>query len=217
MLNFHDIIDISLPIYEGMPIYPDNTAVAFAPEKGATTARTVITLGSHTGTHIDAPLHVIDGARAIDKIVLSAFMGECRVLDFTHIDFGGAVEIRDLEAQKIIKGERILLKTRNSLRGFTQFYYDYVYLGGDTAEYMAERKVTLVGIDSLSIKQKGSSDLRAHEALLKENIPILEGLDLSKTSQGRYMLFALPLKFMGIDGSPCRAVLTDINQQEQSR
>jgi arylformamidase len=201
------IIDISLQIFEGMITYPENPPVVFEPEQGSTTARTVITIGSHTGTHIDAPSHAERSAKPIDQLSLAIFMGPCRVIDATGPDFGASVSAELLHSRNIRQGERLLIKTRNSFRGFARFYDDYVYLDGEAAEYLAEHRVTLVGIDSLSIKQRGSSDQRPHTALLQKAIPILEGLDLSDVEEGTYFLYALPLRFVGIDGSPCRAVL----------
>jgi arylformamidase len=202
-----NIIDISLPLYEGMLTYPDNIALSFRPEQGPATIRTVITIGSHAGTHIDAPKHALDKGMSVDAISLDKFIGKCRVIDCTEPDFGQAVGVELMRTVGIGSGEKILLKTRNSARGFEKFYDDYIYLDGDAAEYLAGLNVDIVGIDSLSIKQRGSMDQRPHTALLERNIIILEGLDLSQVSPGEYLLCALPLKLIGLDGSPCRAVL----------
>jgi arylformamidase len=113
----------------------------------------------------------------------------------------------ELEKKDIQSGERILFKTTNSQRGFETFYADYIFLSGDAAEYLAEKGVKLVGIDALSIKQKGSPDTRPHTVLLAKNIPILEGINLIAVTEGIYHLIVLPLKFMHIDGSPARAIL----------
>jgi len=203
------IIDISLPLNNDTPIYPGNVPVSISvhqkmPENSS--ASSSITLGSHTGTHIDAPLHAILGAASIEKIPLEAFVGSCRVLDFSQ-DSGEAVTKSFLESKNIKKGERVLLKTKNSLQGFKNFYDDYIYLDGDSADYLASLQVALVGIDALSIKQKGSKDHRPHLALLSKNIPIVEGLNLAKVSEGEYELYCLPLYFTDIDGSPTRAIL----------
>jgi len=114
------------------------------------------------------------------------------------------------EACKKIKiNERILLKTKNSLIGFEKFYDDYIYLGGEGADFLASLDVLIVGIDSLSIKKRGSDDHRPHISLLKKNIPIIEGLDLSKVSEGEYDLICLPIKFIGTDASVTRAILIE--------
>ncbi len=203
------IIDISLPLNNQTPIYPENIPLSVSvhhamPEYN--TQLSSITFGSHTGTHIDAPAHAVMGALPLDKIPLENFVGPCRVLDFSQSE-GEAVTKTFLESKNIKSGERILLKTKNSIRGFKEFYEDFVYLEGDGADYLSSLRVLLVGIDSLSIKKRGGKDNRPHTALLSKNIPILEGLDLSKAEEKEYELFCLPLNFTNIDGAPARAVL----------
>lgn len=205
------IIDISLPLNNDTPIYPGNVPLSVSihhsmPEYA--TQLSSITFGSHTGTHIDAPAHAVEGALTLDKISLENFIGQCRVLDFSK-EIGEAVMKEMLANKNIKKDERILLKTKNSLRGFKEFYDDYVYLDGDAADYLAGLGVMLVGIDSLSIKKRGSSDQRPHTSLLSKNIPIVEGLNLASVSEGEYELICLPLNFTDIDGAPARAVLIE--------
>ena len=203
------IIDISLQLNNNTPIYPDNVPLSISihhsmPEYS--TQLSAITFGSHTGTHIDAPAHAIAGALTLDKIPLETLIGICRVLDFS-IEQGEAVTKTFLESKNIKIGERILLKTKNSIRGFKEFYEDFVYLEGDGADYLANLGVTLVGVDSLSIKKRGGEDNRPHTSLLSKNIPIVEGLDLSKAEEKEYELICLPLNFTNIDGAPARAIL----------
>lgn len=201
------IIDISLPIYEGMPVYPNNPPVKIQSLKTATSYLSKITFGSHTGTHLDVPRHVFENGLGVDKVSLNQLIGPVRVLDMTHCQT--AVTVDDLKKENIKKGERILVKTKNSIRGFKEFYPDYIYLDGDAAEFLAQQKIVLFGIDSLSIKQKGSSDTRPHTELLNNNTVIIEGLDLSETTPGLYNLICLPLKFAGLDGSPARVILVE--------
>jgi arylformamidase len=203
------IIDISLPLNNSTPVYPGNVPLSVSihhamPEHA--TQLSSITFGSHTGTHIDAPGHAIALAPMLDDIPLEIFVGPCMVLDFSN-EQGEAVTTEMLKNENIKKGDRVLLKTRNSTRGFTDFYDDYVYLDGDAAEYLVGLGVSLVGIDALSIKKRGGSDHRPHTALLSKNIPIIEGLDFSKVTSGEYELVCLPLNFTGIDGAPARAIL----------
>ncbi len=205
------IIDISLPLNNNTPVYPGNVPLSVSvhhsmPEHSTQLSK--ITFGSHTGTHIDAPAHAVEGAPALHKIPLENFIGQCRVLDFSG-ESGEAVTKMMLEKKNINKDERILLKTRNSGRGFKEFYDDYVYLDGDAADYLAGLEVILVGIDSLSIKKRGSSDQRPHTSLLAKNIPIIEGLNLASVLEGEYELICLPLNFTSIDGAPARAVLIE--------
>lgn len=200
------IIDISIPLEESTTVYPGNPKVEFEKEFGKTSVHTKISLGSHTGTHLDAPGHVFENGISIDQMDLGKFYGECEVLDMTHASI--KITKNDIiESEVDIENKRVLFKTSNSQRGFDEFYGDYVYLDGDAAEYLASKNVVLVGIDYLSIKQRGSDDNRPHTALLEKNIPILETINLDGVNQGTYTLSALPLNFKGIDGSPTRAVL----------
>jgi arylformamidase len=203
-----EIIDISLPITAAMPVYPGTAETKISTVKSASGTSTLseITMTTHAGTHIDAPNHVQGGGSVgIDEMPLSAFYGACRVLDMTACS--SSISIDDLQAHDIQGGERILLKTNNSVRGFNVFYDDYVYLESNAAQHLGSIGVALVGIDALSIKQRGAKDNTAHTALLSRGIPIIEGVNLANVEQGDYTLVAFPLAFQGIDGSPTRAVL----------
>lgn len=208
------IIDISLPLTDSTIVYPGNvplTIETHAEMPEATTHLSKITMGTHTGTHMDAPMHAVIGAPSLDQIPLETLVGECKVIDVSHRGAGEAVMIEDLEGADIQKGDRVLLKTSNSLRGFDTFYGDYVYLDGDAADWLVEREPALVGIDYLSIKQRGSSDQRPHTSILEKNIPIVEGINLKDVDAGEYELICLPLKFMGVEGGPVRAILQTID------
>lgn len=203
------IIDISLQLNNDTIVYPMNVPVSVKvhqkmPE--ASTHLSLINFGSHSGTHIDAPAHCIQRAWTLDKIPLEHFIGPCRVLDFSR-ESAEAVTLEMIKNKSVKSEERILLKTRNSLRGFEKFYDDYVYLDGDAADYLASLDILIIGIDYLSIKKRGGPDNRPHLSFLSKNIPIIEGLDLSSVAEGEYELFCLPLKFTGIEGAPARAVL----------
>lgn len=199
------VYDISLPLYRGMAVYPNNTEFRGRPIHGKTSVSSEITMGSHAGTHVDAPKHVFPKGKGVDGLKMESLIGECRVLDMTKCST--AITLQDLQKARVKKGERILVKTRNSKRGFKNFYTDYVYLDGDAADYLAAKNVRMFGIDYLSVKQKGGADNRPHTSLLKKNIPIFEGLDLSKVKPGRYFFIGLPLRIQGMDGAPARAVL----------
>lgn len=201
-----EIIDISLPIYDGMPVYPGTkpTRVKSVKSGSGTSVLSELSLTSHAGTHIDAPSHAIEAGKQLKDIGLDRFYGHCRVLDFSAIK--EAITAANLKSKNIQVGERILLKTANSSRGFKEFYDDYVYLAADGAKFLAERKVLLVGIDALSVKKRGDKDNASHTALLSRDIPILEGLDLGRVEEGEYLFVALPLALQG-DGAPARAVL----------
>ncbi len=192
-----------------MVVYPKNPRVylnSYRKMPKDSSNITKIVMGSHTGTHVDAPSHQILGSKkTVDKLDLKKFVGPCRVLDMTHCR--ESVGVWDLKKERVKRGERILVKTRNSLRGFKRFYNDFVYLDGEAAEYLASRGILLFGIDYLSVKKRGGEDNRPHIALLKKEIALVEGLDLSRVAPGSYELIVLPLRIMGIDGAPARAVL----------
>jgi len=204
-MKYRRIFDISRPLEQGAVVYPGNPPIYIKKLRSKTSWLSEISFGSHTGTHVDAPRHAFRAGAPLESFPLKAFVGPCRVLDMTRVR--GGIAVRDLERARMKKGERILFKTKNSSRGYKKFYDDYVYLESEAAEYMARRALHLVGIDSLSIKKRGRADNRAHTALLKKGIVILEGLDLSAVKPGKYFFICLPLRFVGIDGSPARAIL----------
>jgi arylformamidase len=202
------IYDISLSLNNQTIIYPGNPEINIEPHRSVPefpTNLSKITFGSHTGTHIDAPRHVDNDSIGADKINLEACIGPCRVLDMTAAR--ESIKVSDLERESVRAGERILVKTKNSLRGFKDFYDDYIYLDGDAADYLADIGIILFGIDSLSIKKRGGLDTRPHTSFLKKNIVLFEGLDLSKIEPGEYQFIGLPLKFTDLDGAPARAIL----------
>ena len=191
-------------------IYPGNPPVEIELQqsmaKGGSSNVSSLRFGSHTATHVDAPLHMVQGAASVDQISLDVFMGPATVLAF-----GGdvmSVTAEALRATNIGNAERVLLKTRNSafIRSGT-FQKDYTYLAPDGAEYLVSSGVKLVGIDYLSIEQFHSGHHRTHTTLLSSGVVILEGIDLSGVAPGQYELRCLPLSMPGLDGAPARAVL----------
>lgn len=201
-----NIIDISLPISPEMPVYPGNQMTEFHEHiKPSGSRLTTVVFDTHAGTHIDAPRHSLGDVGDVDSYELDAFFGVARVIEC----MGDRVDRSDLEKQNIHAGERILIKTRNSERGYARFYDSWVGLTGDAAEYLANQKVSLVGFDWFGVKEKDANDNRAHTELLEKNIPILEGIDLSEARSKSYQLSALPLKIIGSDGAHARAVLVE--------
>jgi arylformamidase len=209
MFKRQKIFDISIPLHENTITYPGNPAISIVSHQGKTSLHSEITIGSHTGTHVDVPKHVFKDGAGVGSISLEKLVGPCRVLDMRHCS--KAIQRFDLESCNIKKGERILVKTKNSERGFGHFYNDYVYLEGDAAEFLADAGIFLFGIDYLSVKQCGSGDNRPHTVLLKKNIVIFEGLDLSAIEPGAYMFIGLPLLFPLLDGAPARVILLATN------
>jgi len=207
------IYDVTVPITNTMPVWPGDPAVHLLPkshlsrDKSHTVQLTAIEMGSHTGTHLDAPYHFVEGGRRLHEIPLEQLTGRVAVINLPGVRSIGRKDLEDLKWDGI---ERVLFKTENSKHWQDgKFYEDFVYLEPDAAEFLAGRGVRLVGIDYLSIDKFKSEKHPTHFALLTKNIVILEGLDLSKVSPGEYTLFALPLNLQDADGAPTRVILTN--------
>jgi arylformamidase len=204
------IYDISLEVHAKMVTYPGNPQVRMKRTQEATKKRTALsewTLGSHTGTHIDVPRHVTKQGKDVASVSLTYCYGPCTVLDLTHIKFGQGIVSTDLEKMNIQKGDIVLLKTKNSSRGFTKFHRDYVYLSEEGATYLAKKKVKTVGVDYLSIQKFHTGRCAAHCALLLKKVMIFEGLNLKGIKAGTFTFAGLPLKLKNSDGGPARAIL----------
>jgi arylformamidase len=204
------IYDVSLTLTSGAVVYPGNPEVRIELQqdmtKGGSSNVSLLTMGSHSGTHVDAPKHMIPGGDGMDQVSLDVLMGPALLIEFA--DDVMAVTEAYLRQHPVSGQERVLLKTRNSrfIRE-RNFHKDYTYLAPDGAEYLASLGVRLVGIDYLSIEQFHSGHHRTHKTLLGLGIVIVEGLDLSTPSAGRYELRCLPLRLGDLDGAPARAVL----------
>lgn len=204
------IYDISVPLVNGGLVYPGNPAISITPQqevaKGASANVSLLSFGSHTGTHVDAPKHFFDDGLAVDALSLDLLMGPA-VLICVEDDVM-AVTAQHLQLHELKNHQRVLIKTRNSsfIRE-REFKNDYTYLAPDGAAYLAELGVKLVGVDYLSIEQFHSGHHRTHRTLLEKGIVIVEGLDLSAPPMGPYELRVLPLRLAGLDGAPARAVL----------
>jgi arylformamidase len=202
------IIDISWPITPTMTAYKNRRLVTVAHTKTFqrdAARESMITLGSHTGTHVDAPAHFLSEGATIDQILLEPLVGPCKVLDMTRC--GEEITPADLESCDIQAGDRVLFKTRNSLREpAAVFDPTFVFLGMQGAQWLAARGVLAVGIDYLGI-ERGQPGHETHQALLGSGIPIIEGLRLAGAHPGHYTLVCLPLLLMGLDGAPARAIL----------
>jgi arylformamidase len=197
-----EIIDVSVPVRPGMVTYPGDPTVklervtSLANGDVANVSR--LDFGVHSGTHVDAPVHFIDGAPAAEALPLDVLIGPARVLDLTAAD---RLDAGALDGQTL--SERVLLKTRNSdLWARETFADDFLALTEDGARALVAAGVRLVGIDYLSI-----GDERAHQALLGAGLVAIEGLDLRDVEPGEYELFCAPLKLVGSDGAPARVIL----------
>lgn len=202
--------DVSVPIVNGGLVYPGNPEIRIAPQqeiaKGGSSNVSSLAFGSHTGTHVDAPKHMIDDGMTVDAVSLDILMGPAVLIAVP--DNVMAVGEEQLRLHEIKGHTRILIKTRNS--GFIrdgEFVRDYTYLAPDGARYLASLGVKLVGVDYFSVEQFHSGHHATHLTLLERGIVIVEGLDLSAPPMGPYELRVLPLRLQGLDGAPARAVL----------
>lgn len=203
-------LDISVPVRSGMVHWPGDPPVkisrALDMERGDRHTLSRLSLGSHTGTHVDAPRHFIRNGTGIDRMPLEIAVGRARIIEVHDSE---SIKPEELARQRIRRGERLLFKTRNSSRVWQtdRFIEDFVFISAPAADFLADRKVTLVGIDYLSVGgfKAGGSDI--HRILLHAGIWLIEGLDLSLASPGRYDLICLPLKIVDGDGAPARAIV----------
>ncbi len=202
-------IDITLPLSNGLVTYPGN--VVFERQLLKTIDKddaelSKLVIGTHAGTHVDAPRHFIKGGKGIDQVEVQKLIGPCKVIDCTYVE--EFLTARDFEGSNIKKGDRLLIKTRNSdYITDVEFVPNFVSLSLEAAQFLANKEISLVGIDYLSIEAKGSPGHPVHKALLKHEIVVIEGLNLSEVDPGGYQLVCLPLKIQNGDGAPCRVLL----------
>jgi arylformamidase len=206
-------IDVTATLDPAMtPVYDGNAPLRFEflkdMRKGDGVTLSAYSLGAHSGTHIDAPMHfVVDGA-SIDKVSLEPLIGPARVLDIP--DNVQAIDAAELGRHEWKGAMRVLFRTRSSRRGWMSsptFHHDFAYIAPDAAQLLADAGVRLVGIDYLSAERFGAPAPLTHRILLGKGIPIVEGLALEAVSAGDYELIVLPIKVAGHEGAPARAVL----------
>jgi arylformamidase len=208
------IYDVSVPLSAALPAWPGDPAIeihewrTLANGDGANVS--VVHFGAHSGTHVDAPAHFIEGAKKVESLELEALIGEAEVIEVPE-------DCRVIDEEMIsTNSARVLFKTRNSsfwTGDLADFRTDFTYLSLAAAEKLARQGVKLVGIDYLSIEQFGSENHETHRALLSREVVILEGLNLTEVPAGKYELICLPLRLRGQlgDGAPARAVLRTLN------
>ena len=203
-------IDVSVPLRSGMAHWPSDPQVRI--ERTAKLSRgdaanvSRLSMGSHTGTHMDAPLHFLQGGRGLDELPLSAVIGPARVIGIAE---RSAITPKALRRHRIRRGERVLLKTRNSARCWRRsaFVKEFAHLSQEAARYLAEAGARVVGIDYLSVGGYRKDGAQVHRILLGAGVWIIEGLNLSAVKPGPYTLICLPLRIARSDGAPARAVL----------
>ncbi|HJU73685.1 MAG TPA: cyclase family protein [Gemmatimonadaceae bacterium] len=194
------------------PIYEGDAPMKFDflkdMRKGDSFTLSVYSLGAHSGTHIDAPMHFIRDGASIDRLALEPLIGRARVIEIA--DSVQAIDAAQLNRHRWQGAERVLFRTRSSIRGWMKsstFRRDFAYIAPDAAQLLADAGIVLVGVDYISAEQFGAPAPKAHEILLGKGIPIVEGLALDAISAGEYDLIVLPIKVVGHEGAPARAVV----------
>jgi arylformamidase len=214
------LIDVSLPIEPDLLTWPGDPGIRIDPsarlDRGDPANVSELHLGSHTGTHVDPPLHFLEGEAGVDALPLDLFLGRALVADLTAVDEIGPSELDEL---RLPPGtERLLCRTRNSelwARGPVGFPENYVAVTPEGASWLVDRGVRLIGVDFLSVEKYGPPEFQetgklpfpVHRTLLGAGVVIVEGLNLSEVEPGPYTLICFPLRIVGGDGSPARAVL----------
>lgn len=206
----HSWIDVSVPLHSGMVSWPGDPPVSIVPFKeiarGGSSNVTRLSMGAHTGTHMDAPRHFFTGARGLDTMPLDATIGPARVIEIRDRE---SIKAEELRRHRIRRGERILFKTYGAAARWRRREFDrsYVYIAAEAARFLAGRGVRTVGVDYLSVGGYKKDGAETHRGLLGAGIWIIEGLNLSGVKPGRYDLICLPLRILASDGAPARAVL----------
>jgi len=207
------IFDISLPISPAMPVWPGDPAVVLektsSMDAGAHDNVSRLACSVHTGTHVDAPHHFLNNHITVESLALDTLTGPALVIQIPQ-------DVKVVNAEVLEKAalpagtERLLLKTSNSQlweKGENVFFTDFVGISADGADWLVRSGIRLVGIDYLSVAPYHQS-IPTHRSLLTAGVIIVEGLDLHAIDPGSYTLFCLPLKLVGSDGAPARAILT---------
>jgi arylformamidase len=208
------LIDISLPIGPHLLVWPGDPAIQVERRRSIASGDEAnvseLRIGTHTGTHVDPPVHFVEGGTGIDGILLDALAGPAVVADLRGR--AGSLAPSDLEKAVPPAAERLLLRTDNSelWRSLpVEFPEHYTCLSPESARWLVDRGVRLVGTDFLSIERRGAEGHPVHRTLLQSGVVIVEGLDLWGVEPGSYELVCLPLKIVGGDGGPARALLVE--------
>jgi len=204
-------IDLSLALKSNMVHWPTDPSFSIERvldmEKGDSVNLSKITMGAHSGTHVDAPVHFIRGAKGIDRLLFDSLIGPARIIQIADADM---IKEKELTRLGIKKGERILLKTRNSLNKLLQkntFTEDFVYIEKNAAEFLATRGIKTLGVDYLSVGGYKKNGPDVHRLLLGAGILVIEGLVLTEALPGNYDMICLPMKILDSDGAPARVIV----------
>jgi arylformamidase len=213
-------IDVSVSLRTGMVSWPGDPPARISHakdmERGDPCTVSLLEMGAHTGTHMDAPAHFVRGGIGIDGMPVDAAIGAARVVPIRDREL---IKRDELVGHRIRRGERALFKTRNSDHCWDtdSFFEDFVYLSATAAQYLVERQVGLVGVDYLSVGGFRADGVETHQILLKAGIWIIEGLNLKRVRPGRVQLVCLPLKIAGGDGAPARALVRPMDRSGRKK
>ncbi|HEX2180203.1 MAG TPA: cyclase family protein [Actinomycetota bacterium] len=207
------IRDVSLGIHPRMLTWPSDPGVSIAPASRISAGKSAnvseLHCGTHTGTHIDPPLHFIENGTPVDRLDLDALIGPAVVADLTRVEYDiGPAELDSLNLGPGV--ERLLFHTRNSehwRHDSPEFTEDYVAVTADGARWLVDHGIRLVGIDYLSVEHRRTPGHPTHMTLLGAGVVIVEGLNLDGVPAGDYTLLCLPIKLVDGDGGPARALL----------
>ena len=208
-------IDISVTLGDGMVHWPNDPPVSITRvkdiEHGATANLSVISMGTHSGTHVDAPIHFIREGKGIDNIPIDTLVGRARVIEIRDPE---SITSEELAIHDIQRDERILFKTTNSsdLWQKDEFVQDFVFISDTAADFLVDCGVRLVGVDYLSVGSFKRGGSYVHKTLLSGGIWIIEGLNLLNVTPGNYDLICLPLRIVEGDGAPARAILRPLTR-----
>ncbi len=206
-------IDASAPLDPATtPVYEGDAPMKFDflldMRKGDALTLSVLSMGAHSGTHVDAPMHFVRDGSPVDRLPIDAMIGAARVIQIA--DNVQVIDAAELQRHAWRGAQRVLFRTRSSTGGWMRsaaFHRDFAYIAPDAAQLLADAGVLLVGVDYLSSEQFGAPAPLTHRILLGKGIPIVEGLMLEAVSAGEYDLIVLPIKVVGHEGAPARAVL----------
>jgi len=203
------LIDVSVPLDDRLPTYPNNTPFTLEPIKriarGDSSNVSTLHMSAHTGTHVDAPRHFFDAGGGTEELPLDLLVGRTRVI---QVDSRAGITAEDLSGIDFSDDLRVLIKTHNSrLWGDPEFHTDYVGVTESGAKHLVGHGIKVVGVDYLSVEQFRHPGAPAHHVLLGAGTIVIEGLDLRGVEPGIYEMFCLPLRIAGSDGAPARVVL----------
>lgn len=199
------------------PVYEGDAPMSFEflkdMRKGDGFTLSKLSLGAHSGTHVDAPMHFIRDGASIDKLSLEPFIGPARVIDIP--DSVQSIDAAELNRHQWRNAERVIFRTRSSVRGWMRsstFHRDFAFIAPDAAQLLADAGVRLVGIDYISAEKFGAPAPLTHRILLGKGIPIVEGFALDTVTPGDYDLVVLPMKVAGHEGAPARAIMRKVGR-----